>query len=148
MYLMPEIILRAKLSVDILDEVYEKEKEAIKEHIPFGKMVYAKLDAIDVKVQPDVIALIFLVTGNPGCIQLILKDILMMDKAKEKIKNHEIVTINDVEDYKYFDFKYEDNEKVVLDELEPKWDAQKDYSGKNFSDNKCDTVEWWMEVYD
>jgi hypothetical protein len=146
--LMPLLIRKAKENIDSLDIFYELEKSIVIESMPFGKMIYSKLDMVNIKLQPEIVVLIFLLTGNPGCIQLILKDILTMDKAKRKIKCHEKVTIYDVEDYKYFDTYYENKEDIILKELEPKWDAQKDYSLNNMTNNKCDTKEWWMEVYD
>lgn len=146
--LMPQLIHEAKRKAGIVDIFYEIEKSVLLKSMPFGKMIYAKLDAANIKLQPDLAVIIFLLTGNPGTIQLMLKEILMMDKARKKVKCHEIVTILDVEDYKYFNPEYEDKENEILKDFEPKWNAQKDYTLNNFSSNKCDTIEWWMEIYD
>lgn len=111
-----------------------------------AKVLRKKLKVFGIKVSlPDpLIMLIEICTqNNPGISQLMLKEILM------KVEGH----LSQDKEYEVnpFDFSraYPDRFPIVSEfqDVEEKfhsmWDGQKNPDGSN----KCDTPEWWAEIY-
>ena len=104
---------------------------------------------IDVII-PDMILMIFDICclGNPGVIQVFVKELLMDVKANQggSIPKGYIVTGED------FVRLHGDSYPILgLPEFEEKyhalWQAQKRERNKAFdSDNRCDSPEWWQEI--
>jgi hypothetical protein len=89
--------------------------------------------------------------GNPGMSQVIMKEFL---NSIEKRKPGQLQKGNykfTSEDFGFAfpgSFPYLGDEKIAEKYLE-KWDAQKDRTRSHgFTDNLCDTKEWWAEIFE
>lgn len=111
-----------------------------------AKILRKKLKVFGIKVRlPDpLIMLIEICTqNNPGISQLMLKEILM--KVEGRLSQDKEYEVNP------FDFSrvYPDRFPIVSEfqDVEERfhsmWDGQKSPDGSN----KCDTPEWWSEIY-
>lgn len=133
---------------EINDSVEQKNSDEVAEMFPIS-IVLSKLEKCEIDVViPDMIMLVFDIcsSGNPGVIQLMIKELLLSIKASYgEIPKGYIVTSKDFIDvhqtFPSLDIP-ENEEKYRL-----MWDSQKKERETNFeSDNQCDTVEWWREV--
>ena len=115
-----------------------------------SQVLLKKLKAVGVDiVLPDMLLLILdiCVEGNPGRIQIVLKDLLNgIKKRIGPIPKGYIVTSWDFSTHFMTRFPIMD-----YPEMEKKyselWDAQKiERKNSMMSDNLCDTVAWWKEV--
>lgn len=96
---------------------------------------------IPIKVPDYLIMLIEMCTGgNPGVSQLMLKEI--MSRVPNLQPDYEITPMD-------FSLTYPSSFPIMSENpkweehFSKMWDAQKDENGQN----KCDTRDWWMEVF-
>lgn len=100
-------------------------------------------------VLPDYLLLILdlCVNGNPGQVQVVLKDLLNHIKNNiGPIPAGYVITSTDFAYCFMNDFPIMEIPKIN-EKYHKLWDAQKKERTKSLeSDNLCDTVEWWKEV--
>ena len=141
------------------------------QHSFIAKVLRKKLEVfkINVKLPDPLIMLIEICTeSNPGISQLMLKEILTKVKSRKKL-NPDVEYVITPDDFSLTypnEFPVMDNSpspsaglppfmKDAWKSLNPStsnweeyfhkaWDAQKD---ENDGHNKCDTPEWWWEIY-
>jgi len=130
--------------------IEEDKGKDMREHNPevadmfISKVLLKKFEVFEIDiVLPDMLLLILdlCVEGNPGQVQIVLKDLLeSIVKRNGKIPKGYIIKSEDVGFAFPMDFPI-----LAIPELnkkyEQKWDAQKS-GGRNL----CDTPEWWLEV--
>jgi hypothetical protein len=107
-----------------------------------------KMFGVNIVLPDELIAIICMCTNsNPGQSQIILKYLLdNIKNRKGPISKGYIITTDDFVNAFSSRFpilhQYEDlNEK-----FQKLWDEQKMPRVTSWSDNKCDTPEWWLEV--
>ena len=115
-----------------------------------SKVLLKKFDAfgIDIVIPDPLLLILFMcVEGNPGQVQIVLKDLLNhIKKVRGPIPAGYVITSID------FAFCFKDNYPIIaIPEINEKyyklWDAQKKHDHELLeSDNLCDTPEWWKEV--
>ena len=114
------------------------------------KVLLKKFDVFDIDiVLPDPLLMILdiCVSGNPGQIQIVLKDLLnSIKKRTGPIKPGYVISSMDFSLCFPFDFPIIELPKMTA-KYESLWIGQKIETDSPFStDNLCDTPEWWKEV--
>lgn len=115
-----------------------------------SQVLLRKFDAfgIDIVLPDPLLIILYICTeSNPGQVQIILKELLeSIKERKGPIQPGYAVSSEDFSHCFATSFPI-----ISIPHMEKKyrklWDGQKRETQKAFeTDNKCDTVEWWMEV--
>jgi hypothetical protein len=103
---------------------------------------------IDIVLPDELLAIITTCTNsNPGQSQIILKYILDdIKNRKGPIPKGYVITTNDFSNAFNSDFPILHEFKYMNEKFQKLWDEQKIPRATSWSDNKCDTPEWWLEV--
>ena len=126
--------------------VHDKEVE----EIFTSKILLKKFDAFDIDiVLPDMLLVILdiCVEGNPGQVQIVLKDLLNhIKKTHGPIPKGYVIKSWDFCECFANSFPFMDIPEIN-EKYRNLWDAQKKPNAKAWeTDNLCDTPEWWKEV--
>ena len=114
-----------------------------------SKILLKKFDVFDINIiLPDMLLLIFFIcsSNNPGCTQVMLKDLLNnIKKRNGPIKPNYVITTLD------FSSCFQSNFPIIeIPEINNKyeslWIGQKIETEGIGGDNLCDTIDWWKEV--
>lgn len=136
-------------------EYTERDKEFFERSF-VTKVLSKKLDAFDIDVHiPSYLYMLISVCSdeNPGKAQLILKELLTSIKNRKGagIEKGYVITVSDFVDCFVESFPIT-GIPAIAKKYQKMWDEQKKERGNDmrnypaFSDNKCDTPEYWMEV--
>lgn len=138
--------------------IMEREGEDMSNHkdeineIFSAKILLKKFKVFDIDiVLPDYLLLLLdvCVDGNPGQIQIVLKDLLNHIKNNRgSIPAGYVITSTDFAYCFANDFPIMDIPEIN-EKYHKLWDGQKKERTKSSpfeSDNLCDTIEWWKEV--
>jgi hypothetical protein len=113
-----------------------------------SQVLLKKLDAFGIDIfLPDALLVILYVCveGNPGQVQIVLKELLNdIKKRKGPIPAGYIITADDFSLCFMRHFPIMEIPEVNK-KFEKLWDEQKYWQGE-YRANRCDTVEWWKEV--
>ena len=108
-------------------------------------ILYRKMKAVDlgVNIPDECYLLISLCSDSPGYAQLLLKELLL--SIPNLKKGYTIIPMDFARKFP-MEYPMSDNPKWEK-YFSQKWDEQKIHSAKfPYSDNLCDTAEWWLEV--
>ena len=127
--------------LSMFDPSFEESAEEYCQSAFVPQVLKKKIEAfnIPIKVTNAVLMMIEICTeGNPGVSQLMLKEII----------NTCYLKAGDTVDFDKFVRTYPMQFPLITNpdicsKYDKMWDAQKDEDGNN----KCDTVEWWMECF-